>query len=92
MPFARFERTGWQAGAPIRLLGVQASSLESSEGQMNLLGENRNDRLRKAFSAVDRIRDKFGESSVSLASGMQGKFEERVHENPAGLPGKEPKR
>jgi len=25
---------------------------------------------------------------VSLASGMQGDYAERVHENPAGLPGK----
>jgi DNA polymerase-4 len=40
---------------------------------------------------VDRIRDRFGESSVSLASGMGGDFRERVHENPAGLPGKSKK-
>jgi DNA polymerase-4 len=36
------------------------------------------------------LRDKFGEDSVSLATGMKGRFRERVHENPAGFPGKTP--
>ena len=40
---------------------------------------------------MDQLRDKFGENSVSLASGMQGRFRERVHENPVGLPGKTPR-
>ena len=48
----------------------------------------RDSRWRKAMSAVDRLRDKFGEDSVSLAMGLRGRFRERVHENPAGLPGK----
>jgi hypothetical protein len=34
------------------------------------------------------MRDKFGESSILLASGMKGGFQERIQENPAGLPGK----
>jgi DNA polymerase-4 len=34
------------------------------------------------------MRDKFGESAVSLASSLSGKFKERTHENPASLPGK----
>jgi DNA polymerase-4 len=34
------------------------------------------------------LRDKYGESSVSLAAGLRGNFRERTHENPAGLPGK----
>jgi hypothetical protein len=55
-----------------------------------LLSEDKTDRWRKALSAVDQIRDKFGEDSVSLAMGMKGRFRERVHENPAGLPGKTP--
>ena len=37
-----------------------------------------------------QLRDKFGEDSVSLAMGLKGRFRERVHENPAGLPGKTP--
>jgi hypothetical protein len=57
---------------------------------MNLLEEDQTNRWRKALSAVDRMRDRFGENSVSLATGMKGRFRERVHENPAGLPGKTP--
>ncbi|MCC7496680.1 MAG: DNA polymerase IV [Bryobacterales bacterium] len=79
-------------GAPIRLLGVYAGSLESAEGQLNLLDNSKTERWRKAMSAVDRMRDRFGESSVSLATGLQGKYRERVHENPEGLPGKEPRK
>ncbi len=79
-------------GKPVRLIGVHAGSLESGEGQLNLLDSGRQERWRKALEAVDKIRDRFGESSVSLASGMKGDHPERVHENPAGLPGKEPKK
>ena len=57
--------------------------------QLTLLDEHQGDeRMRKALSAADRMRDKFGESAISLASGMTAKFRERTHENPAGLPGK----
>jgi len=67
---------------------VQASQLESAPGQGDLLEGNRNERWQRALAAADRLRDKFGDSSVSLASGLAGGFRERVHENPAGLPGK----
>ena len=83
-------RKNWRAKAAVRLLGVQASGLESGEGQLNLLAEDKTDRWRRAFTAMDHIRDKFGEDSVSLATGLKGRFRERVHENPAGLPGKSP--
>jgi DNA polymerase-4 len=76
--------------AKVRLLGVHASSLESEEGQLNLIGEENTNRWRKALNTVDQIRERFGEDSVSLAMGLKGRFRERVHENPAGLPGKEP--
>ena len=84
-------RVNRNARAKIRLLGVQASGLESGEGQLNLLEEDSTARWRKALSAVDQIRDKFGEESVSLANALRGRFRERVHENPAGLPGKNPR-
>jgi len=77
-------------GKPVRLVGVHAGSLEAAEGQMSLLGSERQERWRKALEAVDKIRDRFGESSVSIASGMKGDHAERVHENPEGLPGKGP--
>jgi len=84
-------RANCKAKATVRLLGVHASGFESDEGQLSLLSEDNTNRWRKALTAVDRIRDKFGEDSVSLATGLRGRFRERVHENPAGLPDKEPK-
>jgi len=77
-------------GQPVRLIGVHAGQLESGEGQLDLLGGEKAERWKRALSAADRMRDKYGEASVSLASGLKGRFRERVHENPAGLPGKGP--
>lgn len=84
-------RANRKPGATIRLLGVHAGSLERAEGQLNILEEESTNRWRKAMTAVDRMRDKFGDDSVSLATGLKGRFRERVHENPAGLPGKDPR-
>jgi DNA polymerase-4 len=81
-------RRHWKRGHKVRLLGVQASSLEAVEGQIELLDSERHQRWKQALTAADRLRDKFGESAVSLGGGMQGKFRERTHENPAALPGK----
>src|SRR5712691_14509 len=71
-------RKNWRKGAEVRLLGVHASSFEASAGQGDLLEENRRQRWQQALSAADRLRDKFGESSVSLASGLRGGFRERI--------------
>jgi DNA polymerase-4 len=75
-------------GASIRLLGVQVSSLERSRGQMFLLEQDNAGRWEKALFAVDRLREKYGESAVSIAASLKGRYRERTHENPAGLPGK----
>jgi DNA polymerase IV len=83
-------RANRKPNSTIRLLGVQTTGLKSSGGQLNMLEEEAASRWRKAMTAVDKMRDKFGEDSVSLAMGMKGRFRERVHENPAGLPGKDP--
>jgi DNA polymerase-4 len=56
--------------------------------QIDLLEGNRQQRWKDAFRAADKLRDRFGDSSVGLASGLRGAFRERTHENPAGLPGK----
>jgi DNA polymerase IV len=77
-------------GKPIRLLGVYAQQLEASEGQANLLEEEKTQAWRKTLEAVDKIRGKYGDQMVSLAAGMQATFRQRVHENPENLPGKEP--
>lgn len=82
----------WKKGRSIRLIGVQAAHFDEPDSQLELLSEpTSDDRMRHALSAVDRLRDKFGESAVSLASGMTAKFRERTHENPAALPGKKKK-
>jgi len=80
-------RRNWKAGAKVRLLGVQAASFTEVSEQMDLI-DDRHERWSAAMAAADRMRDKFGESAVSLAASMRGKFRERTHENPAGLPGK----
>jgi len=81
-------RKNWKKGIQVRLLGVQTSSFESLPEQISLLENGRQQRWKDALAAADRLRDKFGESSVKLAAGMRGTFHERTHENPAGLPGK----
>jgi len=78
----------WKKGAPIRLLGVQTSNFEEPGTQFDLLHPAHHDRWQRALRAADHLRDKFGESSIGLATGMKGGFRERTHENPAGLPGK----
>jgi DNA polymerase-4 len=78
----------WKSGAPVRLLGVHAAGWAEGERQMDLLGEDRHEKWKLTLAAADRMRDKFGESAVSLATSLRGKFQERTHENPASLPGK----
>ena len=81
----------WRKHAEVRLLGVQASSFDEDAIQGDLLEDGRRQRWQQAFSAVDRMRAKFGDASVSLAGGIKGSFREKAHENPADLPGKERK-
>jgi DNA polymerase IV len=82
-------RANWKPGATVRLLGVHASGWSEGNEQMDLLGEDRHERWKQALAAADRLRDRFGESAVGLASSLRGNFKERTHENPAGLPGKD---
>jgi DNA polymerase IV len=81
-------RKNWKKGVPVRLVGVHTSSFTSQPDQIDLLDGSRQQRWKDALVAADRLRDKFGESSVTLAAGMRGGFRERTQENPAGLPGK----
>lgn len=84
-------RANWQAGRAVRLLGVCVGELQSASGQLELLAPPQQTRLQHAMQAVDALRDRFGETAVSLASGMSARFRERTQENPAALPGKEPR-
>ncbi|HEX4165496.1 MAG TPA: DNA polymerase IV [Bryobacteraceae bacterium] len=81
-------RKAWDKRTPVRLLGVHAGSLQTVEGQMNLLDEATTSRLRNAFRSVDHIRDRFGGTSISLAKTLHAGIRERVHENPFDLAGK----
>lgn len=56
---------------------------------MDLLGEDTHERWRRGFALADKVCDKFGESAVSLASGLRRTFRERTDKNPAGPPAKE---
>jgi DNA polymerase-4 len=85
-------RKSWKKGAEVRLLGVHVSSFEEGPGQADLLDGDRQQRWKQALAAADRLRDKYGESSVGLAGGMRGGFREKTHENPVGMPGKGPKK
>jgi len=80
-------RANWN-GEAVRLQGVNASHFAEESEQLGLLGESAHDKWSHALSAADRLRERFGEGAVSLASGMNARFRERTHENPAGLPGK----
>jgi DNA polymerase-4 len=83
-------RANWKPGSTVRLLGVQASGFEG-DPQLQLLPDEHTSRMKTALETADKLRDKFGEGVVSLATGMKSKFRERTHENPASLPGKHKK-
>jgi len=78
----------WTPGTKVRLIGAGVSGLEPYAGQLDLLDAGRHDKAMRALEAADGLRRRFGEKSVSLAAGMTADAPERVHENPAGLPGK----
>ena len=85
-------RANWKTGSPVRLLGVHCSGWAVDSPQLGLLDDAHHDRWQQAMAAADKMRDKFGDSAVSLAASLRGAFHERTHENPAGLPGKKPRR
>jgi len=84
-------RKNWQHTRAIRLLGVHVGSLKESEGQLDLIEGDRKKRWGQALRAADALRDRFGESALGLAAAMKHGRRERVHENPAGLPGRKGK-
>ena len=84
----RLFHANWRNGAEVRLLGVHASSFGQDPSQLDFLEDQTREKWEHALSAADRLRDKFGESSITLGTGMKGGFRERTHENPAALPGK----
>ena len=84
----RLFHANWRKGAEVRLLGVQASSFGQDSAQLDFLEDHGREKWENVLSAADRLRDRFGETSITLGTGMKGGFRERTHENPAALPGK----
>jgi DNA polymerase IV len=80
-------RANWKGDA-IRLLGVHVSHFEEESEQISLDGQRSHEKWNQALSAADRLREKYGEGAISLATGMKARFRERTHENPTGLPGR----
>ncbi len=84
---ALFERN-FVRGKAVRLLGVYVGSLqEAPQSQPRLFDADASTKWTKALQAVDSLRDRYGESSVGLASTLRHGRRERVHENPSGLAG-----
>jgi DNA polymerase-4 len=80
-------RANWNRRA-VRLLGVHTAHFDEESEQLSLEGRTAHDKWNQALAAADRMREKFGEGTVSMATGLKVRFRERTHENPAALPGK----
>ena len=80
-------RANWNR-QPVRLLGVHAAQFDAESEQLSLEGTTAHDKWNQALAAADRLREKFGDGAISLASGMKARFRERTQENPAALPGR----
>jgi DNA polymerase-4 len=80
-------RSNWNRAA-VRLLGVHAAHFDEESEQLSLEGHTTHEKWNQALTAADRLREKYGEGAISLATGMEARFRERTHENPAALPGK----
>src|SRR4051812_47117776 len=99
----RLFRENWKAVSgkypTIRLLGVKAADMHPAGDavtgdQLSLLPEEEAgkapSRWENALSAADKLRERYGDSAVSLARGMKGTFRERTHEALPVEPKKKP--
>jgi len=84
----RLFHDNWEKARTIRLLGVHAANFEDRPEQLQLLEPGHREKWERALSASDRLRDKYGDSTIFMAKAMGGTFRERVHENPAEKPEK----
>ena len=73
---AELFRGAWN-GQPVRLLGVQASALNRSPGQMSLLDADRRRKWEQALEAADRVRGRFGFNAIQLAGGLPARKRSR---------------
>ena len=68
--FQRFDRKGQK----VRLIGVGVSQLEKGEGQLDLFAEDEPS-SNKIDDVMDKIREKFGEQSITRASLLHNKHD-----------------
>ena len=66
----------------------EPSSFGQDSAQLDFLEDQGREKWEHVLSAADRLRDKFGESTITLGTGMKGGFRERTHENPGRAAGK----
>ena len=66
----RLFRRHWDRRRKVRLLGVQASGLSQHAGQGNLLTAPADEKWSRVLRAADRLRERYGFSSVQLASAL----------------------
>ncbi|MBI3894779.1 MAG: DNA polymerase IV [Acidobacteria bacterium] len=64
----RLLEQNWDCRQKVRLLGVQASGLDHQAGQTNLWTAAAEEKWRRVLAATDRLRERFGFSSVQLAT------------------------
>ena len=66
----------WDGKTPLRQLGVQVTQLlDGRFRQYSLFDEGDYDRLEKLDTAVDAIREKFGEKAIVRATFLSGETE-----------------
>lgn len=61
----------WNGTAKIRLVGVSLESLTTRNQQISLLDTEKNDKLEQLARTTDKLRDKFGFSSIQMGSSLR---------------------
>ena len=61
-------RANWQAGQPLRLLGLAVANLLDSSGYQLDLFDDRDQQTIRLDRAIDEIRDRFGRKAITRAS------------------------
>ena len=85
-------RANWKMGRSVRLLGVGTANFDAPGGQIGLLDASVPQRWEKALNAADKLRDRFGDGSVRLGSGLKRVIREKAHESLPDAQGKKPKK
>jgi len=66
-----FDKWCAQSFRPVRLIGMSASQLATSPGQMSLFADPQMERQKKVDSVADQINKKFGSKAIRRAEGLE---------------------